>query len=143
MLVLLGIPYDSEEAIELAEKVMKCIRDEGYAASRALAERRGHFPNFTGSPFEKRGEPPVRNATITTVAPTGTISLIANASSGVEPIFALSYVRQVMDNDILVEVHPLFEKIAKERGFYSPDLMKRIAEHGTVRDMDDIPEDIR
>ena len=80
---------------------------------------------------------------MTTIAPTGTISIIANASSGVEPLFAVSYVRQVMDNDILVEVHPYFEAIAKERGFYSPELMQRIAEHGTLHDMEEIPADIR
>jgi len=143
MLIMLGIPYDTEEAIELAEKVMKFINDEGHTASRELAKERGCFPNFTGSLFERRGEPQIRNATVTTIAPTGTISIIASTSSGIEPLFAVSYVRQVMDDDILVEVHPNFERIAKERGFYSPDLMKRIAEHGTVRDMEEIPEDIQ
>ncbi len=143
MLIRMGIPYDAEEAVQTAEKVMQFIRDEGRQASRELAGRRGAFPNFKGSLFEKRGEPPIRNATITTIAPTGTISIIANASSGVEPIFAVSYVRQVMDNDLLVEVHPLFERIARERGFYSPELMQRIAEHGTVKDMEEIPADVR
>jgi len=85
----------------------------------------------------------MRNATVTTIAPTGTISIIANASSGVEPLFAVSYVRQVMDNDILVEVHPYFEALAKEKGFYSPELMQRIAEHGTLHGLTEIPEDIR
>ncbi|MBN2568046.1 MAG: vitamin B12-dependent ribonucleotide reductase [Deltaproteobacteria bacterium] len=143
MLILLGIPYDTDEAIELAEKVIKFIKDEGYAASRKLAESRGAFPNFKGSLFDEKNEPPIRNATITTIAPTGTISIIANASSGVEPIFAVSYVRQVMDDDILVEVNPLFERIAKKRGFYSPDLMQRIAEKGSVRDIEEVPEDVR
>jgi ribonucleoside-diphosphate reductase alpha chain len=143
MLVLLGIPYNTDEAIILAEKVMKFIHDEGHAASRELAQSRGAFPNFKGSRFDERHEPDIRNATVTTIAPTGTISIIANASSGVEPIFAVSYVRQVMDDDVLVEVHPLFEKIAKERGFYSPDLMQLIAENGSVRDIDDVPQDIR
>ncbi len=143
MLVQMGIPYDKEEAIGLAEKVMRFIRDEGHAASQKLAESRGAFPNFVGSRFDTDNEPPIRNATVTTIAPTGTISIIANASSGIEPIFAVSYVRQVMDDDILVEVHPLFEQIAKERGFYSSDLMQRIAERGSVRDISDVPEDIR
>ena len=143
MLILLGIPYDTEDAIVLAEKVMKFISHEGHEASRALAAERGAFPNFEGSLFETRGEPPIRNATVTTIAPTGTISIIANTSSGVEPLFAVSYVRQVMDDDILVEVHPYFEQIARERGFYSTELMKRIAEYGSIRDMDDIPDDIR
>jgi ribonucleoside-diphosphate reductase alpha chain len=143
MLIMLGIAYDSEEALQLAEKIMKFINDQGHAASRELAQKRGAFANFKGSIFDKKGEEPIRNATVTTIAPTGTISIIANSSSGVEPIFAVSYVRQVMDNDILVEVNPLFEKIAKERGFYSPELMQRIAEHGTIRDMEEIPLDIR
>jgi len=143
MLILLGIPYNTEEAIEQARKVMRFINEEGHNASRELAKQRGSFPNFRGSVYDKKGEPPVRNATVTTIAPTGTISIIANASSGVEPLFAVSYVRQVMDNDILVEVHPYFENIAREKGFYSPELMQRIAEHGTLHDMDEIPEDIR
>lgn len=143
MLILLGIPYDTDEAIELAEKVMKFIKDEGYEASQKLAQSRGAFPNFKGSRFDERNDPPIRNATVTTIAPTGTISIIASSSSGVEPVFAVSYVRQVMDDDILVEVHPLFERIAKEQGFYSPELMQRIAEHGSVKDIDDVPEEIR
>ncbi len=143
MLIGLGIPYNTEEAIELAQKVMGFINEQGHAASQSLAKSRGPFPNFKGSLYDKKGEPPMRNATVTTIAPTGTISIMANSSSGVEPLFAVSYVRQVMDNDILVEVHPFFETIAKERGFYSPELMQRIAEHGTLHDLTEIPEDIR
>jgi ribonucleoside-diphosphate reductase alpha chain len=143
MLIQLGIPYDTEEAIELAGKVMGFINDQGHTASQALAKTRGVFPNFKGSLYDKKDAPQIRNATVTTIAPTGTISIMANASSGVEPLFAVSYVRQVMDNDILVEVHPLFEAIAKERGFYSPELMQKIAEHGTLKDLQEIPEDIR
>lgn len=143
MLIALGIPYNSGQAIELAEKVMKVIHDEGHEASRILARQRGPFPSFKGSLFDQRGEDPIRNATITTIAPTGTISIIANASSGIEPLFAVAYLRQVMDDDILVEIHPLFESIAKERGFYSPDLMQCIAEKSSVRDMEEIPEDVR
>ena len=143
MLISLGIPYNSDTAIELAEKVMSFINDEGHNASRHLARQRGPFSNFDGSVFSQRAEPPIRNATVTTIAPTGTISIIANTSSGIEPIFAVSFVRQVLDNDILVETHPLFEKVAKERGFYSPALMERIAEHGTIQDIDEVPVDIR
>jgi ribonucleoside-diphosphate reductase alpha chain len=143
MLILLGIPYSTEEAIELAQKVMQFINEQGHRASQELAKQRGPFPNFKDSLYGKKGQPPLRNATVTTIAPTGTISIMANASSGVEPLFAVSYVRQVMDNDILVEVHPHFEAIAKERGFYSPELMQRIAEHGTIHNIDEIPEDIR
>ncbi len=142
MLILLGIPYNSEAAVELGDRVMKFITDKSRMTSQVLAKERGAFPNFEGSIFDGKGEP-VRNATCTTIAPTGTISIISNTSSGIEPLFAVSYVRQVLDKDVLVEVHPLFEKIAKERGFYSKELMKTIAEHGTIQDIDEIPEDVR
>ena len=143
MLILLGIPYNSHEAIALGEKVMKFINDEGHAASRDLAAERGPFPNFKGSIYDKPGAAPVRNATVTTIAPTGTISIIANASSGVEPLFAVSFVRQVLDDNILVDVNPQFEKVAREQGFYSEELMRRIAEHGTIQDLEEIPEEVR
>jgi ribonucleoside-diphosphate reductase alpha chain len=143
MLILLGIPYNSHEAVVLGEKVMSFINDKSHATSIELARERGGFPNFKGSTYDFPNAPEIRNATCTTIAPTGTISIIANSSSGVEPLFAVSYVRQVLDNDILVEVHPLFEKIAKERGFYSEELMKKIAEHGTVAGIAEVPEDIR
>ncbi len=143
LLILLGIPYNSAKAVALAEKLMKFINDEGHAASRELAKVRGPFPNFKGSIYDKPGKGPIRNATITTIAPTGTISIIANASSGVEPLFAVSFVRQVMDKNILLEVNPHFEQLAKERGFYSDELMQRIAEHGTVQDINEVPEELR
>lgn len=143
MLIMLGISYDSEEARQLAGEVMQFINDSGHRASRKLARERGAFANFKNSVYDQKREPPIRNATVTTIAPTGTISIIANASSGIEPVFAVSYVRQVMDNDTLLEVHPLFEKTARERGFYSPELMHRIAKHATIRDMEEIPADIR
>ncbi|WP_298435629.1 vitamin B12-dependent ribonucleotide reductase [Geobacter sp.] len=143
MLILLGIPYNSPEAVRLGEKVMRFINDEGHVYSRELAAVRGTFPNFAGSIYDKPGEGAIRNATVTTIAPTGTISIIANASSGVEPLFAVSFVRQVLDKNILVEVNPIFERIARERGFYSEELMQRIAEHGTVHDIEEVPEDVR
>ncbi len=143
MLILLGLPYNSREAIALGEKIMKFINDEGHAASRELAKVRGPFPNFKGSIYDKPGLAPIRNATVTTIAPTGTISIIANSSSGVEPLFAVSYIRQVLDKNILVEVNPMFERIAKERGFYSQEQMEQIANHGTVQDIPEIPEEIR
>ncbi|MDU0459534.1 MAG: vitamin B12-dependent ribonucleotide reductase [Geobacteraceae bacterium] len=143
MLILLGVPYSSDEAVKLGKKVMKFINDEGHQASQELGKSRGSFPNFKGSIFDKKGAPPQRNATVTTIAPTGTISIIANASSGVEPLFAVSYIRTVMDKNVMVEVNPMFEKIAKERGFYSEALMQKIAEHGTVHDIPEIPADVR
>jgi ribonucleoside-diphosphate reductase alpha chain len=143
MLILLGIPYDSPEAVSLGEKVMRFINDEGHAASRELAKTRGPFPNFKGSVYDRPGHAPIRNATVTTIAPTGTISIIAGSSSGVEPLFAVSFVRQVLDKNILVEVNPMFEEIAKERKFHSEELMQRIAEHGTVHDIPEVPDDLR
>ncbi len=143
MLILLGLGYGDDKAVDLAEEVMDFITREARIVSRQLAEERAPFPNFTGSRYDHAGEKPLRNATCTTIAPTGTISIIAGASSGIEPIFAISYLRQVLDNDLLVEVHPLFEKIARERGFYSAELMKEIAEQGTIQGFTQIPEDLR
>ncbi len=143
MLILLGIPYNSQKALELGERLMAFISREARQASQTLAGERGAFPNFEGSLSQQRGEPARRNATCTTIAPTGTLSIIANTSSGIEPLFAVSYIRKILDNDTLVEVHPIFERIAKERGFYSPELMKKIAEKGSIKDMDEIPEEIR
>jgi len=146
MLLALGIPYDSEEAVETAEEVMAFIQEESKKASARLGESRGNFPNFKGSVYdpEQGGAGPfMRNATTTTIAPTGTISIIAGCSSGVEPLFALSYVRKVLDGQKLLEVHPLLEKVAKERGFHSEDFMKRVAEKGTAREFPEIPEDVR
>jgi ribonucleoside-diphosphate reductase alpha chain len=143
MLIELGIPYDAPEAIELGEKVMAFIREEGHATSRELGAARGSFPNFPGSVFDRPGAAPMRNATVTTIAPTGTISIIAGASSGIEPLFAVSFVRNVLDNNTLVEVNPIFERLSRERGFHSEDLLRSIASHGTVRDNPDVPEDVR
>jgi ribonucleoside-diphosphate reductase alpha chain len=140
---MLSIPYNSPEARNLGEKVMKFINNEGHAFSRELATERGPFPNFKGSIYDKPGLAPIRNATITTIAPTGTISIIANASSGVEPLFAVSFVKNVMDGTKLVEVNPFFEQLARERGFYSKELMEQIAEHGNVTDIDTVPDDLR
>ncbi len=143
MLLKIGIPYNSNEAIELAERVMAFIHEKAIEASRGLAERRGTFPNWKGSIWEKRGIP-VRNATLTTIAPTGTISIIAGCSSGIEPVFALAFYRDaVLDGEKLVEVNPIFRKVAIERGFFSEDLVRRIMEEGGLHGMDDVPEDVR
>ncbi|MGE5631818.1 MAG: vitamin B12-dependent ribonucleotide reductase [Caulobacteraceae bacterium] len=142
MLIELGIPYNSKEAVNTAEAVMKFISDRSRAASIKLAEERGTFRYYDESTYKEKGQA-VRNATTTTIAPTGTISIIAGVSSGIEPLFALSFIRNVMDNDELPEVNPIFEKVAKERGFYSTELMREIAAHGTIRDIKAIPADIR
>jgi ribonucleoside-diphosphate reductase alpha chain len=141
MLLRLGIPYDSEEALELGREIMKFIDGEGTRASVTLAEERGSFPNFQGSALAGKLEK-VRNATVTTIAPTGTISIIAGASSGIEPVFAVAYVRNVMDKDILPEVNPVFEEVARERGFYTPELMKEIAAKGSLKEIKQVPEEV-
>lgn len=142
LLIQLGIPYNSETAIETAETLMKFISEEANQKSIELAEQRGTFPFFDKSIYRDNGSK-YRNATRTTIAPTGTISIIASSSSGIEPLFALCYVRHVMDDDKLLEVHPIFKQTAIKEGFYSEDLMNRIAEHGTIQDFEDIPDHIR
>jgi ribonucleoside-diphosphate reductase alpha chain len=141
LLISLGVPYNSEEALMLAEEVMGFIQREGRMASCSLAKQRGEFPNYKGSIYD--GKAKVRNATITTIAPTGTLSIIAGSSSGIEPIFAVSYVRTVMEGTKLIEVNPCFEKIAKERGFWKRELMEKIAEKGSIQEFDEVPEDIK
>ncbi len=140
MLIQLGLPYDSEEAVKLGEKVMSFIAEEAEGATRALAEERGPFPNFETSVFAARETGTRRNATITTIAPTGTISMIAGCSSGIEPLFAVAYVRNVLDNEKLVELHPLFEEIARSEGFYSEDLIEKILDTGSIRQLEEVPE---
>jgi ribonucleoside-diphosphate reductase alpha chain len=141
MLIRLGIPYNSKEAVELAGKVMKFIQDEGRAASCSLALERSVFPNHKGSIYD--GVLDIRNATVTTIAPTGTLSIIAGCSSGVEPLYAVSFVKTVLEGTRLVEVNPHFEEVAKERGFWSERLMEEIATKGSIQDFPDIPEDVK
>lgn len=143
MLAMLGISYDSDEAIAAAENVMKFVLEKAKAASEALAEKRGPFPNFKDSIYNTPGARPLRNATLTTIAPTGTLSIIADSSSGIEPIFAISYVRHIMDNTKLTEAHPYFKEVSRKYGFYSPELMERIAQHGGVKGIKDVPEDMQ
>ncbi|MGQ9631987.1 MAG: vitamin B12-dependent ribonucleotide reductase [bacterium] len=142
MLIKLGIPYDSDEAVALAEKIMKFITDAAMDKSEAIAKVKGSFSNFEKSVFygQRRA---LRNATVTTIAPTGTISIIAGTSSGIEPLFAVSYVKTVMDGTELIEVNELFEEMAKKGGFYSKELMRRIAREGTLRDIKEVPEDVK
>lgn len=142
MLFRLGIPYDSDEAIELGSRLMKFICDRARQASAELAEQRGVFPEYERSIWKQRGIK-VRNATVTTIAPTGTISIIAGVSSGIEPLFAISFVRNVLDNTELPEVHPIFEEVAKQRGFYTEELMKQIAKSGSIRHISGIPDDVK
>jgi ribonucleoside-diphosphate reductase alpha chain len=143
-LIMLGIPYNSNEGIEMAEKIMSFISEKARRTSTALAKSRGPFPNFEESIFNVPGQEILRNATTTTIAPTGSIGIIAGCSSGIEPLFAISYIRaNVLNDEELVEVNPLFEKMAKEMGFYSKELMMKIAKKGSVQGMDEVPEDIQ
>lgn len=143
MLIKLGIPYDSEEALETAEDIMRFINEKATETSIALAEERGVFPAFEGSVYDVPGGLKVRNATTTTIAPTGTLSIIAGCSSGIEPLFALSYVRNILDGDHLIEVNPLFEDVARKEGFYSEEMMKELARRGTIKHMAGIPEEVK
>jgi ribonucleoside-diphosphate reductase alpha chain len=142
LLIELNIPYDSEEAVTTAKKVMNLISEEARKKSVELAEQRGSFPNFKGSIWENKGYKIIRNATLTTIAPTGSISIIAKTSSGIEPLFAVSFVRNVMGTQFF-EVNHLFEKIAKEVGFYSTKLLTQIAKTGSVKGIKEIPSDIQ
>ena len=141
MLLLKKIPYNSEEAIALGEQIMKFITETGREKSAELAETRGTFPLFEESTLPK--EPPQRNATITTIAPTGTLSILAGCSSGVEPVFSYVFVRNIMDGTELLEVNPILKDELVARGLYSDELMKRIAQEGTVAHIDELPEDLR
>ena len=142
-LAALEIAYDSEPAVQLAERVADFLEQESLVASRRLAERRGAFPAWLGSRWQLGGEPPLRNATTTTVAPTGTISIIAGCSSGIEPFYALVYRRNVLDGAELSEVNPQFAAIARDRRFGSDELFTAIAEHGGARGRSDVPADVQ
>ncbi len=141
----IGVPYDSEEALELAEEVMSFIADKAVSESVELAKRRGAFPNFRGSVYDTAGMPAMRNATVTTIAPTGSISIIAGCSSGVEPVFALAYTRRNLldEGEEMREVVPLFEKVARERGFGSDEFLALLAEKGSLGGIEGIPDDVR
>ena len=142
MLIKMGVSYDSEEALRLGETVMKFIEEEGHTRSVELGEERGSFPNFEGSIWKDK-YPAMRNSTVTTVAPTGTISIIAGCSSGIEPVFAISFIRNVLSGTRLFETNPLFEMMAKERGFYSAKLLEEIASTGSVQKIEGVPEDVK
>jgi ribonucleoside-diphosphate reductase alpha chain len=141
-LIKLNIPYDSNEALKLAEKVMKFISEEAKKKSEELGLKRGSFPNFEKSIYYEKYKA-LRNATVTVIAPTGSISIIAGCSSGIEPLFAVSFMRNVLEGTRLFEVNPLFERVAKEKGFYSGKLLEKIAKFGSIQEIKEIPKDIR
>jgi len=143
MLIRLGIPYDSEKALKAAADIMQFITDKSSQASQELAEERGAFPAFAGSIYDKPGGPEMRNASCTTIAPTGTLSIIVGCSSGIEPLFALSYQRNILDGEQFIEVNPYFEEVAKKEGFYSEELMRQLAEGAKLGDIEGIPDNIK
>ncbi|MCK4847038.1 MAG: adenosylcobalamin-dependent ribonucleoside-diphosphate reductase, partial [Deltaproteobacteria bacterium] len=144
MLIRMGIPYNSEEALRAAEDIMGFIHKKGHEASEKLAKKRGSFPNFKGSMYDSDlSGGSLRNATVTTIAPTGTISIIGDCSSGIEPLFALAFTRNVMEGTQLLEINPLFEEVARDRGFYSPELMREVAQKGGLHGIDGIPDDVK
>ena len=141
MLILMNISYDSQEAVQMAEEIMKFISQVAREISAQLGEERGSFPLFEESKLKGWGA--MRNATVTTVAPTGTISIIAGTSSGIEPLFALAFVRRVLEGARLLEVSPLFEQVAEARGIYTPELKTELARKGSVADMAGVPQDLK
>jgi len=142
MLARLGTPYDSEEATITAANVMRYVSEQSLEASRGLAVERGPFPNFGKSVFAERGERPLRNATRTTVAPTGTISMIAGTSSGIEPIIAVAYSRKALDGELQM-VDPLFREMAGARGVYTEALLEEVAMTGSVQGVKELPDDLK
>lgn len=144
MLIMLGIPYNTNEAVEVGEKLMKFINEEAHRASEEIAKEKGSFAKFDVSVWPSRGVKYQRNSAVTTIAPTGYISIVADCSSGIEPIFALAFRRQAsMGGHDQVEVNRVFEEIAKREGFYSQELMKKVAEHGSIQNLQEVPEHIR
>jgi ribonucleoside-diphosphate reductase alpha chain len=141
-LILLGIAYDSDQAVSKAHELGKFFQERAHQASHKLAESRGNFPNWQYSTWAAQGMD-MRNATVTTIAPTGTISIIAGTSSGIEPLFAISFLRRVLGGMEMLEVNAIFEALARAQGFFSEDLMRRIACEGTVSHIKDVPAEIR
>ena len=143
VLIQLGIPYDSEQGLNAAEEIARFICEEANKASIELAQERGVFPAFQGSIYDAPDGPRFRNASRTTIAPTGSLSIIANCSSGIEPLFALSYVRHILEGEEFIEVNPYFEEAAKKGGFYSPELMKQLAEGKSLKNIEGVPEEAK
>lgn len=142
MLIGMGVRYGSDEALALCGKIMSFIQAAARDESQRLAERRGNFPSFKNSVYDENGQKYMRNATVTTIAPTGSISIIAGCSSGIEPLYALAYRRRVLDGDVLVEVHPMFRRSAMKRGFWSDGLMRELTERGCAGGVKGVPEDM-
>lgn len=143
LLYQLGVAYDSQQGLDIGERIMGFINDEGHKASAQLAQERGPFPAYGTSTYAAKGLGPYRNATVTTIAPTGTLSIIAGCSSGVEPLFALCFTRNILDGEHLVEVNPYFEAALTEAGLFSHELMDSVVTKGSIHDMDHLPAELR
>ncbi len=143
MLIELGVPYNSEESLKVATEIMRFVHDEANKASVELAKERGSFPAFNGSIYDMNDGPQMRNASCTTIAPTGTLSIIVGCSSGIEPIFALSYTRNILDGTKFVEVNPYFEEAARAGGFYSEELMQKLAEGEHLGEIEGVPDEAK
>jgi ribonucleoside-diphosphate reductase alpha chain len=143
LLVRLAVPYDSDEALRLGGRVMAFVREKGWDMSEELARVRGVFPNFRGSKYDREGGPRLRNATVTTVAPTGTLSIIAGCSSGIEPLYALSYVRHILGDVDLPEVYDFFLETARKRGFLTNELLIHVTAGNSIQKRDDVPADVK
>lgn len=142
MLLKMGMRYDSPEAYEIAEEIMRFVTEEGRKMSHELGRARGSFPGFKESVWAKKVDA-MRNATVTSIAPTGTISMIADTSSGIEPVFAIAYMKNVMDGTKLYYINEVFEHVLKVRGIYSEELMQKVIENGSIQGIEEIPKDIR
>jgi ribonucleoside-diphosphate reductase alpha chain len=142
MLIRLGIPYDTPEAVTFARKLMRFVRRESLAASEQLTRDRGAFPNFRRSIHARSGRK-LRNATVNSIAPTGSISIIAGCSGGIEPLFGVSFVRHVLSGAHLFEVNPLFEEVLRARGLYSEELVAEVARKKSLRNIKGIPVDVK
>ncbi|MFX0195204.1 MAG: ribonucleotide reductase N-terminal alpha domain-containing protein [Candidatus Hodarchaeota archaeon] len=144
MLIKIRVPYTSPRALEVAEEVMSFIFQEARKKSQELAHDRGPFPNFRGSIYDKPGHPLMRNATVTTIAPTGTLSIIAGCSSGIEPLYSVAFVRNILDNEKLFDVNQVFKKLAKNDGYYNEELIQKIIDaRGSIKSLDEVPPHIK
>ncbi|MGE3154282.1 MAG: adenosylcobalamin-dependent ribonucleoside-diphosphate reductase [Nitrospiraceae bacterium] len=142
LLISLNVPYDSEEALKLGESLMRFVREHAHEASGDLARTRGVFPNYGTSRLKETGERR-RNATVTTIAPTGTISIIADCSAGIEPLYGVSFVRTVMDDVRLTSVHPEFLRLARRHGIASDALLRKVSQQESIQHLTEIPPDLR
>ena len=143
LLYKVTVPYDSEQGCNVGRQLMRFLNNEAHLAGEHLARQRGNFPAWTGSLWQTKYKRPQRNAAVTTVAPTGTLSILADCSGGIEPLFSLAFTRNVLGGKQLLEVNPIFRQIAQSRGFYSDELIRRIAEAGSLAPLDDIPDDVK